>query len=81
MAYELFSHSCGKEAIHGSSNTEFPLTKTCLATSATECLSCGTHLETEPVILYQPTEGLQVDLVTALPPNRLKVYICTGIEM
>lgn len=57
MAYELISHSGGKEAIHGSNNIEFPLTKACLATSATEHLSCGTHLETEHVILYQPTGG------------------------
>lgn len=57
MAYELISHSDGKEAIHGSNNIEFPLTKACLATSATEHLSCGTHLETEYVILYQPPGG------------------------
>lgn len=57
MAYELISHSGGKEAIYGSNNIEFPLTKACLATSATEHLSCGMHLETEHVILYQPTGG------------------------
>ena len=57
MAYELISRSGGKEAIYGSNNIEFPLTKACLATSATEHLSCGMHLETEHVILYQPTGG------------------------
>lgn len=44
----------GKEAIHGSNNIEFPLTKY-VATNVTECPNPTKHIETKPVILYQRT--------------------------
>lgn len=53
-AMNRFAMVVGREAFHGSNDIEFPLTKPSSSICATECPNYRKHLETEPMIQYQP---------------------------